>query len=127
MKTKELIIGIQSPKASLTEFGEKLKALERGERLKPEPETLCFESTDAAMDFFTSRRFALLKVIRRKQPQSIDELARLTHSTIKRVQGDVAWLAYLGFLKLDRKKRARERTIPRVDYDKLDVRIQIPV
>jgi hypothetical protein len=41
MKTKELVIGIKSIETGLEEFGKTLKALERGERVKPQAERLC--------------------------------------------------------------------------------------
>ncbi len=127
MKTKELIVGIKSLEKGLEEFSTTLKALEKGKRLKPQGERLNFVSLEAARQFLTPKRIHLLQIVHRQEPRSIYELAKLADRDVKNVQDDVELLARVGLIELARERTARERIVPRVGYDNLEVRFQIAV
>jgi len=127
MKTKELVIGIKSIEKGLGEFSEVLKALEQGKTLTPKKEKLNFVSLEAARTFFTPKRIQLLRLIHHKTPRSIYELAKLADRHLKNVQEDVAILARVGLVDLEQSEEGRSRSVPRVDYDQLEVRFQIAV
>lgn len=127
MKTKELVLGIKSLEKGLHEFGKTLRALEQGKPVRPQGEKLNFVSLEAARKFFTPRRIELLSLIHHKEPRSIYELAKLAARDLKNVQEDVELLARVGLIELEHERDARERVIPRVDYDNLEVRFQIAV
>jgi len=127
MKTKELIVGIKSLEKGLEEFSTTLKALQRGERVKPQGERLNFVSLEAARKFLTPKRIDLLRVVHRQEPQSIYELAKSVDRDFKNVKDDVELLARVGLIELEHEHDARERITPRVGYDNLEVRFQIAV
>lgn len=52
-----------------------MEAVMRGENVQPQPPEYSFTSFEAFRKAMTPQRFALLKVIREKQPESIKELA----------------------------------------------------
>lgn len=127
MKTKELIVGIKSLKKGLREFSNTLKTIEQGKSVHPQGEKLNFVSLEAARTFLTSKRVELLKLIHHEEPGSIYELAKLADRDLKNVQDDVAILARVGLIDLGQEKHGRGRTVPKVDYDNLEVRLQIAV
>lgn len=127
MKTKELVIGIKSVEQGLSEMGETLQAIGTGKTLHPQKERLNFVSIEAARTFFTPKRIALLTLIHREQPHSIYELAKLADRNLKNVQEDVALLARIGLIDLEHEKKGRDRSVPKVDYDKLAVRMEFAV
>src|ERR1700727_1473012 len=127
MKTKELVIGIKSLKTVLQEVSRTIKSIEQGKHVKPQKEELNFVSLEAARNFFTPKRIQLLTLIHHQEPRSIYELAKLAKRHLKNVQDDVGILARVGLIDLERKRVGRGRNIPKVDYDKLEVRFQIAV
>jgi len=127
MKTKELIIGIKSVQKGLQEFSKTLKALEQRKSVQPQQEKLNFVSLEAARTFFTPKRIELLKLIHHKEPSSIYELAKMADRHLKNVQEDVGILARVGLIDLEQEKEGRGRSVPKVDYDQLEVRFQIAV
>ncbi len=127
MKTKELIIGIKSVEKGLGEFSKTLKALEQGKTVQPQEEKLNFVSLEAARTFFTPKRIELLKLIHHKEPRSVYDLAKLADRHLKNVQDDVGILARMGLIELDHQEEGRGKSVPKVDYDQLEVRFQIAV
>ena len=127
MKTKELIVGIKSLEKGLEEFSTTLKALQRGERVKPKEERLNFVSLEAARKFLTPKRIELLRAVHRQEPRSIYELAKSLARDLRNVKDDVDLLAQVGLIELEHEHDARERIVPRVAYDNLEVRFQIAV
>src|SRR5258706_15824632 len=127
MKTKELIIGIKSVEKGLGEFSKTLKALEQGKTVQPQEEKLNFVSLEDDRTFFTPKRIELLKLIHHKEPRSVYDLAKLADRHLKNVQDDVGILARMGLIELDHQEEGRGKSVPKVDYDQLEVRFQIAV
>lgn len=127
MKTKELVIGIKELEKGLLDFSNTLKAIEQGKKVQPKGGKINFVSLEAARSFFTPKRIELLNLIHHQEPQSLYELAKLAHRDMKNVQDDVDLLARVGLIDLEHEKQGRERTVPIVSYDNLDIRLQIAV
>lgn len=124
MRVRNITVGIKSLRESLTEFGETVEAISRGEAVVKN-EGVFFESLEAMRQVLTPKRLELLQVIRKKMPDSIYELAQITKRDLKNVQDDVGLLSRMGLISLTRAKTAKKRLIPRVGYDQL--RLQIPM
>src|SRR5476649_2745941 len=101
MKTKELIAGIKSVEKGLEEFSSTLKALQRGERVKPRGERLNFVSFEAARKFLTPKRIELLRAVHRQEPRSIYELAKSLERDLRNVKDDVDLLVQVGLIELE--------------------------
>ena len=124
MKIKNITIGLKSLQGSLKEFAQTIKNIQRGEVPKAAKEEVNFVSLEAMRKVLTPKRLELLHTIREKHPQSVYELAQIAKRDLKNVQQDIGLLSRIGLVSLSKKKVARERVMPVVDYDNL--RLQIP-
>ncbi len=124
MRVKRVKIGIKSLKNVLEDTKEVMKKLERGEKVKPE-KGLYFESIEGFRKALTPKRLELLRLIREKQPGSIQELTRLSKRNIKSVATDIALLEELGLIDMKRKKEGRRESIPVVNYNKINLEIAV--
>lgn len=102
-----------------------MKRLETGAEVERKKPGVYFENLETMRKAITEERLRILKVIKARQPSSIYELAKLVNRDHKNVSDDVHYLAELGLIDLKKTKEARERTIPRVGYDK--ILLEIPV
>ena len=125
MKIKNITIGIKSLRQGLREFAQAIKNVQRGEIPKTAKEEVNFVSLEAMRKVLTPKRLELLHKIREERPQSVYELAKISNRDLKNVQQDIALLSRIGLVSLSKKKAARERVMPVVDYDNL--RLLIPV
>ena len=124
MRVKRVKIGIKSLEDVLEDAKEAMKKLELGEKVKPE-KGLYFESIEGFRKALTPRRLELLRLIREKQPRSIQELSRLAKRDIKSVATDIALLEDLGLIGMKRKKVGRRESTPTVNYDKINLEIAV--
>ena len=124
MKVKNIKVGIKSLEDSLNEFALTWKKLEKGEEVKKH-EAIYFENIDALRSVLTDKRLEVLRAIRKHKPGSIYELAKILGRDLKNVNDDVKLLADLGFVKLEKIKTDRKRTVPTVDYGKITLEIGI--
>jgi predicted transcriptional regulator len=112
MKVRRLKIGIRDFDETLDEAAETVKAVAAGKRVKPKGHRLLFTSPEALRRFLTPKKIELIRLIRKRHPNSINELAALAHRDFKRVYEDVMSLSEAGLLNLARDK-GRKAT-PRV-------------
>lgn len=64
-----------------------------------------FESLDAVRAALTEKRFALLRLVREREPASVAELARMAKRDFKTVYRDVEALRELGLITIAEKRR----------------------
>ena len=124
MKVKNIAIGIQTLEAGISEFAKAIGRIRRG-KTPAKKEGVYFTSLEAMRKVLTPKRVELLRVIRERRPESVYGLAQMAGRDLKNVQDDVTLLARVGLVSLSRAKTARDRVIPSVDYDSLQ--LQIPV
>ncbi len=122
MKVKKLKIGIRSTDDVLREAAETMKSVAAGKKVRPKGHRLFFTSPEALRRFLTPKRLELIRLIRKRQPGSINELAGLAHRDFKRVYEDIQSLAQAGLVDLA-KDKGRGKT-PRV-ADELHLEIVI--
>lgn len=124
MKIKRVKIGIKNLEDVLGSAREVMKKLERGEKVKKES-GIYFENLDAFRRALTARRLEMLHVIREKHPSSVYELAKILDRDIKNVNMDLVYLREVGLVEIKRSKEKRERVIPQVNYDIIELRVAV--
>ncbi len=122
MKAKNVTMGIKSLRDGLKDFADTFKALQNGEQVRPRPEGIYFTDFEAFRKAMTPQRFALLKMIREKHPDSISCLAGLTGRNIKNVSEDVKALTNLGLLEVS---QTGKNKAPHLRYEKIMVELAV--
>ncbi len=107
-------ITIKSHEQTMLECAGIMDAVMRGENVKPEEPQYTFTSFEAFRKTMTPQRFALLKVIREKRPESIKELAAITNRDMKNISEDVKILLDMDLIEME--KHGKNKA-PRLHYD----------
>src|SRR3989338_3881874 len=104
MKVKKVRMGIRSTDDALREAAETMKRVAEGKKVSPKGHRLFFTSPEALRRFLTPKRIELIRLIRKRQPGSINELAALAHRDFKRVYEDIISLTEAGMVDLAKDK-----------------------
>ena len=124
MRVKNIRIAIRGEKELFDEVKDVWGKLERGEKVKKH-QAIYFESLDAMRKVLTEERLRIVKAIRKNHPASIYELAKILRRDVKNTFDDVQFLAQAGLVELKKTKDIREKTTPKVDYDKIVLEISV--
>jgi predicted transcriptional regulator len=130
MRTKKTVrvrnfrFSIKGEKDLFDEVKDVWGKLERGEKVKKH-QAIYFESLDAMRKVLTEERLKIVKAIRKNHPASIYELAKILRRDVKNTFDDVQFLAQAGLVELKKTKDIREKTTPKVDYDKIVLEISV--
>jgi predicted transcriptional regulator len=124
MRVKNIKVAIKGENELLNEVKEVWGKLEKGEKIKKH-EAIYFESLDAMRRILTEERLRMLKVIKKDHPASIYELSKMLKRDVKNTFDDVQFLAEAGLVELKKTKDVREKTTPRVNYDKILLEISV--
>jgi predicted transcriptional regulator len=122
MKVRKVKSGIRDFNETLDEAAETAKAVAAGKKVKPKGRRLFFTSPEALRRFLTPKKLELIRLIRKRHPNSINELAVLAHRDFKRVYEDVRSLTDAGLVNLT--KTEGRKTAPRV-ADELHLEIVV--
>ncbi|MBI5814006.1 MAG: hypothetical protein HZB29_00155 [Nitrospinae bacterium] len=117
-------IGIKNTKSALDEFAMAGEAIGRGERVRPE-EKVYFESLAGFRKALTPKRLELLRLIRERNPKSMQELSRLSSRHMKNVLTDVSLLEGLGLITVRRATKGRKEAAPHVNYARINLEIAV--
>lgn len=109
---------------SFDEFADESKAALRKalEDEEYEPAVLAFETPGQAFSLFTDARYELLETIRREQPGSIRELARVLDRDVSAVHRDLDALAEYGIVEFEQEGRAKR---PMVGYEEIRIDVDL--
>jgi predicted transcriptional regulator len=123
---KTLNIEIRPLSELFDDFRGAFKAVQQGRSFKSR-EGVYFTSLEAARNFLTKERLALLQAIRAKHPQSIYELAKMVNRDLKNVQQDVRLLERHGLIRLIERRRGQRSKVrvPEAPFDQIALRIAI--
>ena len=122
MRVKKMQIKIQSFEEGMDEATKVIQDLEAGKKVKPR-HILAFESLDVMRKFLTLQRQILLRVIRRKKPQSVYELAKIVGRDRKAVTEDLKVLEEMGLVTFETtvyNGRARSKPVSTYDIVRLE-------
>jgi predicted transcriptional regulator len=122
MKATFKTIIIKSHEQTMDEFAAICDAAIGGKQVKLEEPQYSFTSFEAFRKAMTPQRFALLKVIREKRPESIKELAAITNRDMKNISEDVKILLDMDLIEME--KHGKNKA-PRLHYNgfKLEVTV----
>ncbi|PIR19433.1 MAG: hypothetical protein COV48_02010 [Elusimicrobia bacterium CG11_big_fil_rev_8_21_14_0_20_64_6] len=124
MTRKNITISVRSLTEVLSELASVVRDAQAG-KIGPPRIGLTFESIDAVRNVLTPKRLGLLKAIRESRPKSIYALAKATGRQLKNTQADVAMLARLDLVELERGHGKRTALKPRVRYDSIRLNIAL--
>jgi predicted transcriptional regulator len=125
MKVKNVTIGIKSLDEVLAEAKGVMERLEQGEKVAGRKPGIYFENLATMRKAITEERLRILRVVKAEHPGSLYKLAKLLNRDFKNVCDDVNYLAGLGLIELKKTKDGREKTTPRVDYEKILLEILV--
>jgi predicted transcriptional regulator len=110
---------------SVKRFQKTFEAVREGRKIKAE-DIVGFTSLEAARNFLTRERLALLRAIRSHHPGSIYELAKIVDRDLKNVQEDIRILERHGLVKITKRPRGtRKIKVPEVPFEEIVLRIAI--
>ncbi|ELY41587.1 hypothetical protein C495_16670 [Natronorubrum sulfidifaciens JCM 14089] len=92
-----LVVTVKSSSEFHDDVTDGIKGLERGDAVDSPP-TLSFTSYDDLMETLTPRVLNLIEAIRREEPSSINETARVVDRDVKNVHEELSRLAQLGII-----------------------------
>jgi predicted transcriptional regulator len=116
-----LVVTVKSGDEFHEDVATALERLERGESVDGTP-TLSFESYDRLLAMFTPTTLELLDTVRREQPASINDAARVVERDVSNVHNELTRLANMGVIYFVEEGRSKR---PVVWFD--DLVIDIPV
>lgn len=124
MKVKNMKITIKGRQQVLREFAETYEKLRKGEKVKKREE-LSFNSMETLRSILTEKRIELMRIIKKRNPESIYELAKEADRDLKSVNTDIDLLKGLGLVTLEEINTGRKKMKPIVEFDRLNVEIAI--
>ncbi len=124
MKVKNVVINVRSLKSVLREAAEVMGKVKRGEKVIPKS-GIGFESIDALRRVLTKKRLEMLKVIKKKSPNSVYELAKILGRDLKSVNTDLQVLEEYWLVTLEKSEEGRAKVKPEVSFDKLSIEIAL--
>lgn len=74
---------------------------------------------------FTDKMLEVLRVIKKEHPFTVYELAKMLNRDAKNVTQDLEYLKNIGLVEIKRTREKKERTIPEVKYDMIDLQIAV--
>ncbi|WP_256545615.1 HVO_A0114 family putative DNA-binding protein [Halobellus inordinatus] len=114
-----LVVTVKSSSEFHVDVTDGVEALERGDAADSTP-TLSFTSYDDLMETLTPRVLDLIEAIRREEPTSINETARVVDRDVKNVHQELSRLAQLGIIFFE---EDGQRKRPVVWFDELVINL----
>ncbi|MEK7333356.1 MAG: ArsR family transcriptional regulator [Nitrospirota bacterium] len=124
MRVKNIKISLKSDKELFEEIKKIIGKLESGEKVKKHG-GISFDNLETMRKILTDARIKILKTIKKDNPGSIYELAKMLHRDTKNTFDDVKFLSEMGLIELRKTKNGREKTTPMVKYDKILLEIAV--
>ena len=123
MKTVTFII--EPLTESVSRFKDTFKAIRDGRSVERR-EIVGFTSLEAARNFLTRERLALLHTIKTRHPGSIYELAKMSDRDLKNIQEDVRILERHGLVQIASSPRGQRKVkVPKVPFEEIALKIAI--
>ena len=114
-----LVVTVKSSSEFHDDVTDGIEALERGDAVDSPP-TLSFTSYDDLMETLTPRVLDLIEAIRREEPASINETARVVDRDVKNVHEELSRLAQLGIIFFEEDGQSKR---PIVWFDELVINL----
>jgi predicted transcriptional regulator len=114
-----LVVTVKSSDEFHDDVTEDVESLEHGDSVDATP-TLSFTSYDDLMETLTPRVLELIEAIRREEPSSINETARVVERDVKNVYEELGRLAQLGIIFFEEEGQSKR---PVVWFDELIINL----
>jgi len=114
-----LVVTVKSSDEFHDDVTDGITSLEQGDSVDSTP-TLSFTSYDDLMETLTPRVLELIEAIRRNEPSSINETARVVDRDIKNVHEELGRLAQLGIIFFEEEGQSKR---PVVWFDELVINL----
>lgn len=114
-----LVVTVSSSAELHDDVQSAIRNLEEGDHVDSSP-TISFESYDELMKTLTPRVLDLLEAIRREEPASINEAARVVDRDVKNVHEELSRLAQLGIIYFEDEGSSKQ---PVVWFDELQINL----
>ena len=124
VKSKEIIVEMNSPKNVGREVDNIFKKAKSGKPVKP-TEKIVVENLDVLRKILTPERMRILHVIKKYKPESILELSEILERDRRNVIKDLNYLEGFGLIEISKKKTKKLIKIPSVKFDEVIVRVPI--
>lgn len=124
MKVKNIKIGVRSLDTAFEEWAQAFEKVRRGRRIG-KSRGVYFTSLEAIRKVLTEKRLELLHTIKDQQPDSVYELSKIVKRDLKNINSDLELLRDMGLVSMSKARKGRERVIPRVNYDKIQLEIGV--
>lgn len=124
MKVKNIKLTIKDKKEVLEAFANNLSKARKGETILKHDE-ISFKNIYALREFITEKRLELLHIIKHYNPKSIYELAKIVNRDLKSINTDINILKKLDLISLQKSKDERKKTMPLVEFNRINVEITI--
>jgi len=103
-KRKKVKVAIRSTDKVLEQAAETMESVAKGKRVRPQGHRLFFTSPERLRRFLTPKRLEVIRLIRERQLDSINQLAAFALRDFKRVYEDVMSLVQAGLVDLEKDK-----------------------
>ena len=124
MRVKNIKLGIRSLDTAFAEWAETFEKVRKGKKVGRN-RGVYFTSLEAIRKVLTEKRLQLLHVIKEQEPDSVYNLSKIVKRDIKNVNDDLQLLKDIGLVSITKARKGRERVIPRVNYDKIQLEIGV--
>ena len=114
-----LVVTVKSSDEFHDQVTDGIESLEQGDSVDSTP-TLSFTSYDDLMETLTPRVLELIEAIRRDEPSSINEAARVVDRDVKNVHDELSRLARLGIIFFEEDGQSKR---PVVWFDELVINL----
>jgi predicted transcriptional regulator len=114
-----LVVTVKSSSEFHDDVTDGIEALKRGDAVDTTP-TLSFTNYDDLMETLTPRVLDLIEAIRREEPSSINEAARVVDRDVKNVHEELSRLAQLGIIFFEEDGQSKR---PVVWFDELVINL----
>ena len=124
MKARNIKIGVKDLRTVLDETRETMDRIAAGQGAQ-KVQDVNFTSYEAMRKILTPRRLELLHVIKEQSPGSVNQLAQFLGRDTKNIHDDLAILANVGLIELRKTTKGKNKVIPCVTVDKIQVEITV--
>ena len=109
------------------DFAKTFEAVRTGRRIPAQSrDEVGFTSIEAARNFLTRERLALMRTIRVHHPDSLYKLAKIVRRDFKNVQNDIAILERHGLVRISKEPRGKRKVkVPKVLFEEIALKIAI--
>lgn len=125
MKLKDIEIKIISDEAYGDHLDQLFEDIRDGKITGKQKSKIVARTPEDVTKILTNERIRLLQMIRKKNPESISELAHLLDCSQSNVSNDAKYLEGIGLLKLEVKNNPIMHKKPVVNYDAVRITVDL--